>query len=139
MEDARRVEEGFGHAPLEKKDHNEAYFSEKLDGTDSGDRIENEKDDRKAVLNQPTEQNVEEQPLVKPKSKRVATLDAFRGLTIVVRLHTHTYIYIYIYTHTYYRTISSTTFLTTINIICYDSFLIKVVVMHHSHDHVNCS
>ena len=97
MEDARRVEEGFGHAPLEKKDHNKAYFSEKLDGTDSGDRIENEKDNRRAVLNQPTEQNVEEQPQVKPKSKRVATLDAFRGLTIVVRLHTH--IYIYIYTH----------------------------------------
>ncbi|XP_023925810.1 uncharacterized protein LOC112037229 isoform X1 [Quercus suber] len=86
MEDARRLEEGFGHAPLEKKDHNKAYFSEKLDGTDRGDCIENEKDDRRAVLNQPTERNVEEQPLVKPKSKRVATLDAFRGLTIVLMI-----------------------------------------------------
>ncbi|KAK7826944.1 heparan-alpha-glucosaminide n-acetyltransferase [Quercus suber] len=74
MEDARRLEEGFGHAPLEKKDHNKAYFSEKLDGTDRGDCIENEKDDRRAVLNQPTERNVEEQPLVKPKSKRLMIL-----------------------------------------------------------------
>lgn len=94
MEDARRVEEGFGHAPLEKKDRNKDYNSEKLDGTDSGDRIENEKDDKRAVLNQPTEQKVEGQPLVNTKSKRVATMDAFRGLTIVVRLHT------YIYSHT---------------------------------------
>ncbi|KAM3689290.1 hypothetical protein ACB098_09G035400 [Castanea mollissima] len=86
MEDARRVEEGFGHAPLEKKDRNKDYNSEKLDGTDSGDRIENEKDDKRAVLNQPTEQKVEGQPLVNTKSKRVATMDAFRGLTIVLMI-----------------------------------------------------
>lgn len=88
MEDnARKVEEGFGHAPLAKKEHDKAHFSGNLNRIDSGHWIENENDERSPVLDQPIEQKVEEQPLV-----RVATLDAFRGLTIVVSVHTHTHI-----------------------------------------------
>jgi heparan-alpha-glucosaminide N-acetyltransferase len=87
MEEARRVEEGFGHKPPSKKedDHDKAYISGKVDRSDGGDCIDHEKEDRGQVLDdQPAEQKAEEQPLVKQKSKRVATLDAFRGLTIVV-------------------------------------------------------
>lgn len=83
MEDNdRKVEEGFGHAPLAKKEHDhKAHFSGQLNRIDSGHWIENENDERSPVLDQPIEQKVEEQPLV-----RVATLDAFRGLTTVVMI-----------------------------------------------------
>lgn len=67
--DAKRVEEGLGH--VQKKD-----ISEKADKV--------EKDESGAEPAQ-LGQKGEEQPLIKNlKSKRVATLDAFRGLTIVV-------------------------------------------------------
>lgn len=55
-----RVEEGFGHTPLVK---DEDRGSKDINGLDQ-----------------------KEQTLVQPqKTKRVATLDAFRGLTIVVK------------------------------------------------------
>lgn len=113
MEDARRVEEGFGHAPLEKKDHNKAYFSEKLDGTDSGDRIENEKDDRRAVFNQPTEKTWKNNRWLGQKARGLQPWTHSEALPQWLD---------YTHTHTYNRT----TFLTTVNMICYDSFLIKV-------------
>lgn len=90
MEEARRVEEGFGHTltPVSKKeDDDKAYMSEKVDRSDGGDCIDHEKGDRRAMVDdQPTEQKEEEQPLDKQKSKRVAPLDTFRGLTIVVSI-----------------------------------------------------
>lgn len=87
MEDATRLEEGLGHTPLANKDDKNGHISEKVDKTDDGNGISYEKEERSAVLDQLVEQNGEDddqQPLVKQKSKRVATLDAFRGLTIVV-------------------------------------------------------
>ncbi|XP_062167012.1 uncharacterized protein LOC133873309 [Alnus glutinosa] len=85
MEEARRVEEGFAHVPPSKKedDHDKADVIEKVDRSGGGDCIDHGKDDRNdpVVDEQPTDhqQKGEEQ-----KSKRVATLDAFRGLTIVL-------------------------------------------------------
>ena len=77
-DDAKRLEEGL--KVNDEKEHKEIM-------TDATDRVE----EKKAVLTEPpVVENVkgeEEQPLqVKQKSKRVATLDAFRGLTIVVCL-----------------------------------------------------
>ena len=68
--DAKRVEEGLGHVHKE-------------DITEKEDKIE--KDESGAAPAQSVEQKGEEQPIIKQqKSKRIATLDAFRGLTIVV-------------------------------------------------------
>lgn len=61
MEDPKKLEEGFG------KDHT----------------LENAADDHINARDE-NESKAGEQPLVKQKTKRVATLDAFRGLTIVV-------------------------------------------------------
>ena len=79
MEEARKLEEGTlaTHAKEQKQrdsaitthpggdDHRQV--ADKIDG---GDAIKNHDQD--------------EQPVAKPRSKRIATLDAFRGLTIVV-------------------------------------------------------
>ncbi|KAJ0088687.1 hypothetical protein Patl1_32217 [Pistacia atlantica] len=77
MADPRRVEEGLGHAPLVHED----------DKSNVGDGIKNEKEIERSIViqDEPVEQK-EEQSLVKQKSKRVATLDAFRGLTIVLMI-----------------------------------------------------
>ncbi|KAJ9695334.1 hypothetical protein PVL29_010692 [Vitis rotundifolia] len=69
--DAKRVEEGLGHVHKE-------------DISEKADKIE--KDESSATPAQSVEQKGEEQPLIKQKSKRVATLDAFRGLTIVLMI-----------------------------------------------------
>ncbi|KAK3036374.1 hypothetical protein RJ639_032143, partial [Escallonia herrerae] len=83
MDDPRRVEEGLGHTPLVKEgDNNHGKKEAKVDDADS---IEKEKEERSGVSNQ-AEERKGEQPLIKQKSKRVATLDAFRGLTIVVMI-----------------------------------------------------
>ncbi|KAK2981186.1 hypothetical protein RJ640_007120 [Escallonia rubra] len=85
MEDPRRVEEGLGHTPLVKegdKDNNHGKKEAKVEDAGS---IEKEKEEENAVSDQPEERK-EEQPLIKQKNKRVATLDAFRGLTIVVMI-----------------------------------------------------
>ncbi|CAH1436021.1 unnamed protein product [Lactuca virosa] len=72
MEDPKRVEEGFGHGQISAE--------EKI-----------EREDVKESSEMATEQHEEtkggEKPmLVKEKSKRIATLDAFRGLTIVLMI-----------------------------------------------------
>ncbi|KAK3043046.1 hypothetical protein RJ639_002614 [Escallonia herrerae] len=85
MEDPRRVEEGLGHTPLVKegdKDNNHGKKEAKVEDAGS---IEKQKEEKSAVSDQP-EEGKEERPLIKQKSKRVATLDAFRGLTIVVMI-----------------------------------------------------
>ncbi|KAF5940632.1 hypothetical protein HYC85_021799 [Camellia sinensis] len=90
MEDPRRVEEGLGHIPLEDYDREKKKELAKID--DESDRIDDddtEKEGRSRAEQddqQVKEKDKEEQPLIKKKSKRVATLDAFRGLTIVVMI-----------------------------------------------------
>ncbi|XP_044506060.1 heparan-alpha-glucosaminide N-acetyltransferase-like [Mangifera indica] len=76
MADPRRVEEGLGHEDDSKKD----------DKSNFEDGIKKEKEiERSIVIQDEAVEQKEEQPL-KQKSKRVATLDAFRGLTIVVMI-----------------------------------------------------
>nr|XP_043619689.1 heparan-alpha-glucosaminide N-acetyltransferase-like [Erigeron canadensis] len=68
MEDLKRVEEGFAHAPVVVR--------------------ENINNESKKGTGQHEEINDGEKPatVLKEKSKRVATLDAFRGLTIVLMI-----------------------------------------------------
>lgn len=72
MEDPRKLEEGFGTS---------TQFTSKDEDHHSKKDISNENEQKSMT----TSDMPEEQPLVKQKTKRVATLDAFRGLTIVVR------------------------------------------------------
>lgn len=71
----RRVEEGFGHTPLihEKKEPN-------IDAASAATQV------HRVDSNEIPEEQKDEQPLIKPKTKRIATLDVFRGLTVVVRI-----------------------------------------------------
>jgi heparan-alpha-glucosaminide N-acetyltransferase len=83
MEDPKRMEEGLGHTALVANiDDENIHLSEKEGKTDGGD--DNEKEERRVVHDHQAEREGDRQPVVKQKSKRVATLDAFRGLTIVV-------------------------------------------------------
>ncbi|KAF2307436.1 hypothetical protein GH714_028583 [Hevea brasiliensis] len=82
MEDPKRLEEGLGH---ENKDQNE-QFGEKVDKTKGG-AINHEKEETNTVVvveQKEDHKQLQQQPLVKQKTKRVATLDAFRGLTVAV-------------------------------------------------------
>ncbi|CAL5334701.1 unnamed protein product [Camellia sinensis] len=96
MVDPRRVEEGFGHTPLDVEmyhdhdSHHQKNEEARIDDVDHG--MDNEKE--QTIITQ-YDQTVEEGKkdelpppvmIIKPKSKRVATLDAFRGLTIVVMI-----------------------------------------------------
>ncbi|KAL8526140.1 hypothetical protein ACS0TY_015389 [Phlomoides rotata] len=72
MEDPKKLEEGFG------KDH-------KVE-TDVDDHIARDIIDENEPKSTITSNAMEEQSLVKQKTKRVATLDAFRGLTIVLMI-----------------------------------------------------
>lgn len=74
MEDPRKLEEGFG---------NEDHQSKRAAG-DMPHDISSENERKSMTTSNLPEEQREEQPLVKQKTKRVATLDAFRGLTIVV-------------------------------------------------------
>ncbi|KAK6942752.1 hypothetical protein RJ641_028129 [Dillenia turbinata] len=81
MEDPKRLEEGLG-----KVDNEEIreYGGGEKDGASHGDeKIEQEKKEEHVI--QTAEQN-QERVLIKQKGKRVATLDAFRGLTIVLMI-----------------------------------------------------
>ncbi|KAL9362169.1 hypothetical protein Peur_044954 [Populus x canadensis] len=81
MEDPKRMEEGLGHTALVANiDDENIHLSEKGGKTDGGD--DNEKEERRAVHDHQAEHEGDRQLVVKQKSKRVATLDAFRGLTI---------------------------------------------------------
>lgn len=83
------MEEGFGARTdfeNEKKDDHKHVYGEKNDAKTGGVHdISNEIEPRSVVTSDlKTEEQKEEQPLIKQKTKRIATLDAFRGLTIVV-------------------------------------------------------
>lgn len=77
--DPKRVEEGLGHTPLV----HEEYIHHKDDGDDDRRKTN-------ASVFQPNDESVEVLQL-QQKSKRVAALDAFRGLTIVVSASTFLY------------------------------------------------
>ncbi|KAJ9184344.1 hypothetical protein P3X46_004076 [Hevea brasiliensis] len=84
MEDPKRLEEGLGH---ENKDQNE-QFGEKVDKTKGG-AINHEKEETNTVVvveQKEDHKQLQQQPLVKQKTKRVATLDAFRGLTVALMI-----------------------------------------------------
>ncbi|KAI5584863.1 hypothetical protein BDE02_06G109300 [Populus trichocarpa] len=85
MEDPKRMEEGLGHTALVANiDDENIHLSEKEGKTDGGD--DNEKEERRVVHDHQAEHEGDRQPVVTQKSKRVATLDAFRGLTIVLMI-----------------------------------------------------
>lgn len=83
MADLRKVEEGLGHTPVINEG---GHDHEKVSKTDDGDRIDHEKEDKGAALDHSVDPKEEEQAVLPQKSKRVATLDVFRGLTIVVMI-----------------------------------------------------
>ncbi|KAL5712685.1 heparan-alpha-glucosaminide N-acetyltransferase [Ranunculus cassubicifolius] len=73
MADVRRVEDGLGNKPLVVEE--------------ADDHDQNEKDEKSQRLqDESVEVKGEEQPVPKEKSKRVASLDVFRGLTIVIMI-----------------------------------------------------
>uniref|UniRef100_A0A7N0UUJ7 Heparan-alpha-glucosaminide N-acetyltransferase catalytic domain-containing protein n=1 Tax=Kalanchoe fedtschenkoi TaxID=63787 RepID=A0A7N0UUJ7_KALFE len=80
--DAKRMEEGLAHNPSENVDSDR-----KGEGGEVGIE-EGKKEGNGAVLEQDAEKKGEEQQqiFIKQKSKRIATLDAFRGLTIVLMI-----------------------------------------------------
>ncbi|KAI8016447.1 Heparan-alpha-glucosaminide N-acetyltransferase [Camellia lanceoleosa] len=92
----RRVEEGFGHTPLDIEMYHDLdsyhHKNEEARIDDVNHGMDNEKEQTIITQDDQTveEGKKDEQPppgtIIKPKSKRVATLDAFRGLTIVVMI-----------------------------------------------------
>lgn len=94
MEDPKKLEEGYGgdNTPQilvkeeESRKFDSAHNDSRLDSTSevangAGDDPEEQK--TKGLMNQP-KQEEEQMVVTKPKKKRIATLDAFRGLTVVV-------------------------------------------------------
>jgi len=80
MDEAKRMEEGI-NSP-----HNEYGHTAKLETNGGGDSIEHERDIRTTLEGESVQQVPKEQE-VKHKKSRVETIDAFRGLTIVVSTH----------------------------------------------------
>ncbi|KAM7531695.1 hypothetical protein LguiB_035105 [Lonicera macranthoides] len=86
MEDPRKVEEGFGHGGLDNEEEKRPK-KEGKSNIDGEDIIKNEKEEASTTsLDQPEERKDEQPLMIKPKNQRVATLDVFRGLTIVVMI-----------------------------------------------------
>ncbi|XP_052177017.1 uncharacterized protein LOC127791206 [Diospyros lotus] len=79
MEDPRMVEEGLVGHGREGDLHSIHQKKEEEKIGDRTDHISLDKEEKLVAAK-------EEQPLIKPKTKRVATLDAFRGLTIVLMI-----------------------------------------------------
>ncbi|KAJ0702289.1 putative heparan-alpha-glucosaminide N-acetyltransferase [Helianthus annuus] len=75
MEGPKRLEEGFGHAQI-------SMAGEKPKTT----MVELTDDQIKTTTKENEQPNGGDNPLLTKKSKRVATLDAFRGLTIVLMI-----------------------------------------------------
>lgn len=94
MDEAKRMEEGRN---TPQNDHHKDELKQEFEKTNGhGDSIEHDRDTRTTQEGESIQQIVEqEQPLVKQKPKRVATLDAFRGLTIVVSVLLSTYFHEY--------------------------------------------
>lgn len=81
MADLRIVEEGLGRTQLVEQEQD--------DGKDSENGINKEKGLESEVQDE-QKGELQLQQLLQQKSKRVATLDAFRGLTVVVSFLTYT-------------------------------------------------
>ncbi|XP_015167289.1 heparan-alpha-glucosaminide N-acetyltransferase-like [Solanum tuberosum] len=79
MEDPKKLEEGFGNQKNNISEEN--IDTNRIDNNQDLASHENEL----KTLSQPLQKEEEEQPTIK-KGKRVATLDAFRGLTIVLMI-----------------------------------------------------
>lgn len=88
MEDPKRVEEGLGYGSIGNKDHNNE--NENIYEDRKEESTENDRQERRVAPEDPVQVTKDdEQPpatIVKPKNKRIATLDAFRGLAIVVNI-----------------------------------------------------
>lgn len=84
MEDPKKLEEGFSNQKNNISEEN--IDTNRIDNNQ--DLVSHENDQK--ILSQPLQKKEEEEPIIK-KGKRVATLDAFRGLTIVVRDLTYIY------------------------------------------------
>ncbi|PSS23643.1 Heparan-alpha-glucosaminide N-acetyltransferase [Actinidia chinensis var. chinensis] len=78
--DPRRVEEGLGHKPVPSKEE----YEHEAKNADDADQIGHEKEETSGASHEKLVGGRDDQPIAKPKTKRVATLDAFRGLTIVL-------------------------------------------------------
>jgi len=81
-EGTKRMEEGL-NSPLNDEGDNKDGLKKQVTirSSKGGSTVERDKD---TMAKPVAVDELEEQPLVKKKTKRVATLDAFRGLTIVV-------------------------------------------------------
>ncbi|KAJ4848182.1 hypothetical protein Tsubulata_002977 [Turnera subulata] len=86
MEDPKRLEEGFGDTQQVANKDQDAHLTHKVDKAGNGDGIGNEKEEKSTVHDQLVEVEIKDQPVVKQRSKRIATLDAFRGLTVVLMI-----------------------------------------------------
>lgn len=82
----KRLEEGLGTGtqPIVEEDNNNKSTSRQGKKDGIGIHPSNENEEKSVAKTDQPEKLKEEQPLIKQKTKRVATLDAFRGLTIVV-------------------------------------------------------
>jgi len=80
-EGAKRMEEGLNSALDEDGNKDDLKKQVTVKSSKGSSTVEHEKDTmaKPVTVDEPSEQ-----PVVKKKTKRVATLDAFRGLTIVV-------------------------------------------------------
>lgn len=81
MADLRIVEEGLGRTQLVEQEQD--------DGKDSENGINKEKGLERSEVQDEQKGELQLQQLLQQKSKRVATLDAFRGLTVVVSFLTY--------------------------------------------------
>ncbi|KAM7468220.1 hypothetical protein LguiB_015782 [Lonicera macranthoides] len=88
--DPKRVEEGFGHKPLASNDDEEVYRDNKVAHIDNDEREGGERStpavDQRLLPEETKAAEVPPLMTTKQKSKRVATLDVFRGLTIVLMI-----------------------------------------------------
>lgn len=75
----RRIEEGYGNRPL-------SMDEKKLQEEDINNQHPTADSHVESIEKEEGVSQKDEQPLIKssPKSKRIATLDVFRGLTVVV-------------------------------------------------------
>lgn len=88
MEDHKSMEEGLGY----KTSGNNKDVNEKIYEYQKEENTENDGQERKVAQAETNMQAIkdDEMPqastILKPKTKRIATLDAFRGLTVVVNM-----------------------------------------------------
>lgn len=81
MKDPKKLEEGFGN---QKK--NTSQENSDINRVDNNQDLASHENHEQKKLGQSLQKEEEEQSSIKKKSKRVATLDAFRGLTIVLMI-----------------------------------------------------